>query len=109
MIIYDDILWSAFQIENEYGSYFACDYDYLRYLREKALAYLGQEVILITTDGSGDGYLKCGNLEGVYATVDFGVTSKFFPLFIQQSSIVFACFIILHIIHSFLTRIISKS
>ncbi|XP_071158148.1 beta-galactosidase-like isoform X2 [Mytilus edulis] len=62
------------QIENEYGSYFACDYDYLRYLREKALAYLGQEVILITTDGSGDGYLKCGNLEGVYATVDFGVT-----------------------------------
>ena len=48
----------------------------MRYLREKALTHLGDDVVLITTDGSGDGYLKCGTLEGVYSTVDFGMTSK---------------------------------
>ena len=48
----------------------------MRYLREKALTHLGDDVVLITTDGSGDVYLKCGTLEGVYSTVDFGITSK---------------------------------
>ena len=48
----------------------------MRYLREKALTHLGDDVILITVDGSGDKYLKCGTLEGVYSTVDFGITSK---------------------------------
>ena len=32
--------------------------------------------MLFTTDGDGDGYLKCGTLPDVYATVDFGVTCK---------------------------------
>jgi len=37
---------------------------------------LGDDVVLFTTDGDGDGYLKCGTLPDVYATVDFGVTCK---------------------------------
>ncbi|KAL7976826.1 hypothetical protein Chor_008775 [Crotalus horridus] len=38
------------QVENEYGSYFACDFHYLRYLKNLFRQYLGNEVILFTTD-----------------------------------------------------------
>ncbi|XP_072416594.1 beta-galactosidase [Chiloscyllium punctatum] len=62
----------AVQVENEYGSYFACDYDYLRYLLNLFRYHLGDEVILFTTDGADKGFLKCGALQGLYATVDFG-------------------------------------
>ncbi|XP_060572131.1 beta-galactosidase-like isoform X1 [Ruditapes philippinarum] len=62
------------QIENEYGSYPACDYTYLETLRDIARKNLGTDVVLFSTDGDGDGYLKCGTIEGVYATVDFGIT-----------------------------------
>uniref|UniRef100_A0AAR2LL20 Beta-galactosidase n=1 Tax=Pygocentrus nattereri TaxID=42514 RepID=A0AAR2LL20_PYGNA len=60
------------QVENEYGSYFACDFDYLRHLVKLFRSHLGEEVVLFSTDGAGVGYLKCGSLQGVYATVDFG-------------------------------------
>uniref|UniRef100_A0A8C7Q0I3 Beta-galactosidase n=1 Tax=Oncorhynchus mykiss TaxID=8022 RepID=A0A8C7Q0I3_ONCMY len=60
------------QVENEYGSYFACDYNYLRHLTSLFRSHLGNDVVLFTTDGAGAGYLKCGTLQGVYATVDFG-------------------------------------
>ncbi|XP_052278790.1 beta-galactosidase-like isoform X2 [Dreissena polymorpha] len=62
------------QIENEYGSYEACDYDYLRFLRDLARECLGNDTVLFTTDGDSDGFLKCGTLPDVYATIDFGVT-----------------------------------
>ncbi|KAL3880342.1 hypothetical protein ACJMK2_032589 [Sinanodonta woodiana] len=62
------------QVENEYGSYFACDYDYLRFLRQKMIDILGNDVVLFTTDGDGIGYLRCGTLQGLYTTVDFGIT-----------------------------------
>ncbi|XP_064613808.1 beta-galactosidase-like [Liolophura sinensis] len=62
------------QVENEYGSYFACDYDYLRYLEKKFRALLGDNIVLFTTDGAGVSYLKCGTLQGLYATVDFGIS-----------------------------------
>jgi len=62
------------QIENEYGSYPACDYDYLRFLRDKTRNMLGEDVVLFTTDGDGDAYLKCGTLPDVYTTIDFGIT-----------------------------------
>uniref|UniRef100_A0A8C4XAA5 Beta-galactosidase n=1 Tax=Erpetoichthys calabaricus TaxID=27687 RepID=A0A8C4XAA5_ERPCA len=69
------------QVENEYGSYFACDFNYLRHLMKLFRSHLGEEVVLFTTDGAGLGYLKCGTLQGLYATVDFGpggnVTSQF--------------------------------
>ncbi|XP_074546450.1 beta-galactosidase [Halichoeres trimaculatus] len=60
------------QVENEYGSYFACDYDYMRHLSKLFRSYLGDDVVLFTTDGAGTGYLKCGSIQGLYATVDFG-------------------------------------
>uniref|UniRef100_A0A674EMZ0 Beta-galactosidase n=1 Tax=Salmo trutta TaxID=8032 RepID=A0A674EMZ0_SALTR len=60
------------QVENEYGSYFACDYNYLRHLTSLFRSHLGNDVVLFTTDGAGAGYLKCGSLRGLYATVDFG-------------------------------------
>ncbi|KAL6466600.1 hypothetical protein MHYP_G00244040 [Metynnis hypsauchen] len=60
------------QVENEYGSYFACDFDYLRHLVKLLRSHLGEEVVLFSTDGAAVSYLKCGALQGVYATVDFG-------------------------------------
>ncbi|KAM7394331.1 hypothetical protein PAMP_021143 [Pampus punctatissimus] len=60
------------QVENEYGSYFACDYNYMRHLSKLFRSYLGEEVVLFTTDGAGLGYLKCGSMQNLYATVDFG-------------------------------------
>nr|XP_006821084.1 PREDICTED: beta-galactosidase-like [Saccoglossus kowalevskii] len=60
------------QIENEYGSYYSCDYDYLRFLRNKAMDKLGDDVVLFTTDGPTQNMLKCGTLQNVLTTVDFG-------------------------------------
>uniref|UniRef100_A0A0B7ART6 Beta-galactosidase n=1 Tax=Arion vulgaris TaxID=1028688 RepID=A0A0B7ART6_9EUPU len=63
------------QIENEYGSYFACDSIYMSYLLKKVKSLLG-DVVVYTTDGCGLHYLYCGKSEGAYATVDFGPTDK---------------------------------
>ncbi|XP_070565060.1 LOW QUALITY PROTEIN: beta-galactosidase-like [Ptychodera flava] len=60
------------QVENEYGSYYTCDYDYLRFLRNKIIDTLGSDVVLFTTDGPSDSLLKCGTLQNVLTTVDFG-------------------------------------
>uniref|UniRef100_UPI00398F80F3 beta-galactosidase-1-like protein isoform X2 n=1 Tax=Pristiophorus japonicus TaxID=55135 RepID=UPI00398F80F3 len=62
------------QVENEYGSYFTCDYNYLRHLREVLRSYLGDDVLLFTTDGNQVQELNCGTLQGIYATIDFGTT-----------------------------------
>lgn len=59
-------------MENEYGSYSACDYNYMRHLTALFRSHLGEEVVLFTTDGAGLRYLKCGSIQGLYATVDFG-------------------------------------
>ena len=64
------------QVENEYGSYYACDKNYLEHLHSTFRKYLGEDVVLFTTDGDSDGALKCGTLVPfMYATVDFGITS----------------------------------
>jgi len=60
------------QVENEYGSYYACDFQYTAHLRDLLKKYLGNDVVLFTTDGSGDGYLQCGRVDNAFATVDFG-------------------------------------
>lgn len=65
------------KIENEYGSYFACDRDYMHFLRDKVISILGSDVVIYTTDGSEDAYVKCGKIDGVYATVDFGPGCKY--------------------------------
>jgi len=62
------------QIENEYGSYFTCDSNYTGALRDQVRSVLGDDVVLYSTDGGADGYLRCGKIKDVYATVDFGIT-----------------------------------
>ncbi|NXU07601.1 BGAL galactosidase, partial [Buphagus erythrorhynchus] len=64
------------QVENEYGSYYACDYGYLRHLLGSFRALLGSEVLLFTTDSTGAEELRCGTLQGLYATIDFGPGSN---------------------------------
>ncbi|NXE27104.1 BGAL galactosidase, partial [Ardeotis kori] len=64
------------QVENEYGSYYACDYEYLRHLLGSFRALLGSEVLLFTTDSTRLEELRCGTLPGLYATIDFGPGSN---------------------------------
>ena len=45
---------------------------YRQHLRDVFRAHLGSNAVLITTDGAGLNFLKCGAVDGVYATVDFG-------------------------------------
>lgn len=75
------------QVENEYGSYFACDYNYLRFLAHRFRFHLGDDVLLFTTDGANVKSLKCGTLQGLYATVDFGTGSNFTKAFMIQRKI----------------------
>ena len=59
------------QVENEYGS-FGCDKTYTSILRDYTVKYLKDPVVLFTTDGYSEKNVKCGSIEGVHATVDFG-------------------------------------
>ncbi|KAJ7405262.1 Beta-galactosidase [Willisornis vidua] len=72
------------QVENEYGSYYACDYGYLRHLLGSFRALLGSEVLLFTTDSTGAEELRCGTLQGLYATIDFGPGSNVTEAFDAQ-------------------------
>ncbi|XP_066484549.1 beta-galactosidase isoform X1 [Tiliqua scincoides] len=72
------------QVENEYGSYFACDFDYLRYLQKLFRQHLGNEVVLFTTDGASKSLLRCGALQGLYSTVDFGPGNNVTAAFLVQ-------------------------
>ena len=61
------------QVENEYGSYYRCDHEYLAKICDLTEELLGKETVLFTTDGPNDNMLKCGSIaERAYATVDFG-------------------------------------
>uniref|UniRef100_A0A8C2TQF6 Galactosidase beta 1 like n=1 Tax=Coturnix japonica TaxID=93934 RepID=A0A8C2TQF6_COTJA len=64
------------QVENEYGSYYICDSSYLQHLLGTFRALLGPEVLLFTTDGAQVEDLRCGTLQGLYATIDFGPGSN---------------------------------
>lgn len=68
----------SYQIENEYGSYKACDSNYTTRLRDIVKNIVGNAAVLYTTDGAGSSYLRCGKIEGVYATVDFGTGKKLY-------------------------------
>ena len=72
------------QVENEYGSYFACDYIYTTFLRDLTRKYLGEKIVLFTTDGNGDYFLKCGKIDQVYATIDFGTEENPIKSFLAQ-------------------------
>ncbi|KAL7385231.1 hypothetical protein ABVT39_017945 [Epinephelus coioides] len=72
------------QVENEYGSYFACDYNYMRHLRTLFRFLLGEDTVLFTTDGNTDKEMTCGSLEGLYATIDFGTDNNLTEAFKRQ-------------------------
>lgn len=74
----------AVQVENEYGSYFACDYNYMRHLQTLFRFFLGEDIVLFTTDGNTDREMLCGTLEGLYATVDFGTDTNIAEAFKRQ-------------------------
>ena len=54
------------QVEKKYGSYFACDKDYMRHLENAFRKQFGDDVVLFTTDGAAENYLKCGTLLSLY-------------------------------------------
>ncbi|XP_028993235.1 beta-galactosidase-1-like protein [Betta splendens] len=72
------------QVENEYGSYFACDYNYMRHLRTLFRLFLGEDAFLFTTDGNTDKEMMCGTLQGLYATIDFGTDTNVSDAFRRQ-------------------------
>jgi len=72
------------QIENEYGSYPSCDFAYTSRLREVTRSALGPQALLYTTDGDSTSWLKCGKVQDVYATVDFGPGSNVTAAFEAQ-------------------------
>lgn len=72
------------QVENEYGSYYACDYNYMRHLRTLFTFFLGEDTVLFTTDGNTDREMTCGTLQGLYATVDFGTENNVTEAFNRQ-------------------------
>lgn len=72
------------QVENEYGSYFACDYNYMRHLRTLFSFFLGDNTVLFTVDGNTDKEMTCGSLQGLYATVDFGTDTNVSEAFKRQ-------------------------
>ncbi|XP_066135114.1 beta-galactosidase-1-like protein isoform X2 [Saccopteryx bilineata] len=72
----------SIQVENEYGSYKACDIKYMRHLAGLFRAILGEKILLFTTDGPEG--LHCGSLEGLYTTVDFGPADNMTKIFALQ-------------------------
>ncbi|XP_017848492.1 beta-galactosidase [Drosophila busckii] len=60
------------QVENEYGSYFACDINYRNWLRDETQSHVKDNAVLFTNDGPM--VLRCGKIQGVLATMDFGPT-----------------------------------
>ena len=66
------------QIENEYGSYKACDHSYMRHLTNITRTHLGDKVVLYTADGWDMHHLICGpmNYGNVLTTLNFGPNSS---------------------------------
>ncbi len=64
------------QVENEYGSFSACDRNYTTAIRDMIRNHVGNETVLFSVDGGAVSYLKCGVIPDVFATVDFGIASR---------------------------------
>ena len=60
------------QVENEYGSFFVCDHDYMTHLGQLFRKHLGDDAILFTVDSDWQFLMSCGTIPSLYATVDFG-------------------------------------
>ncbi|XP_062536491.1 beta-galactosidase-like [Armigeres subalbatus] len=61
-------------IENEYGSFAACDGRYLSFLKNLTEQYIQNDAVLFTNDGPEQ--LPCGRIPGVLATLDFGTAGS---------------------------------
>ncbi|KAJ6640309.1 Beta-galactosidase [Pseudolycoriella hygida] len=61
------------QVENEYGS-FDCDPNYKNWIREETEKYVQGKALLFTNDGPDQ--VRCGKIDGVFATLDFGTSSR---------------------------------
>jgi len=61
-------------VENEYGSYYACDSDYKLWLRDLLKGYVEDKALLFTIDICSQKDFDCGPIPEVYATVDFGIS-----------------------------------
>lgn len=64
------------QVENEYGSYYACDSNYKLWLRDLFKSYVENNALLYTIDICEQKNFDCGPIPEVYATVDFGISSN---------------------------------
>lgn len=62
------------QVENEYGSY-GSDHEYMRAI-QRAIRDAGFDVMLYTSDGSGDSALKGGTLPDVLSVINFGASDN---------------------------------
>ena len=62
------------QVENEYGSFYACDQNYMVWLRDETLKYTQENAVLFTNDGPS--VLRCGKIPNVLATMDFGASDN---------------------------------
>ena len=82
--VHHDIQLCRPQVENEYGSFSACDAVYMTQLRDLLRLHLGNDTLLFTTDGGDDSYLRCGPVAGAFATVDFGTGSDAAAAFAAQ-------------------------
>ncbi|EMS49254.1 Beta-galactosidase 8 [Triticum urartu] len=73
------------KIENEFGS-FGDDKNYLHYLVQLARRYLGNDIVLYTTDGGTTNTLKNGAIlqDDVFAAVDFSTGDDPWPIFRLQ-------------------------
>ncbi|MEQ2206711.1 hypothetical protein XENOCAPTIV_001996 [Xenoophorus captivus] len=59
----------------------------MRHLRTLFRFFLGEDVVLFTTDGNTDKEMTCGTLDGLFATVDFGTGWWFVTMCIEDRSI----------------------
>ncbi|XP_017111219.1 beta-galactosidase [Drosophila elegans] len=66
------------QVENEYGSYFACDLNYRNWIRDETESHVKGHAVLFTNDGPS--VLRCGKIQNVLATMDFGSTNDLKPV-----------------------------
>ncbi|KAJ6646250.1 Beta-galactosidase [Pseudolycoriella hygida] len=62
------------QVENEYSSYYACDREYMNWLRDETEKYVQKKAVLFTVDiPTTPGQMRCGTADDVFATTDFGI------------------------------------
>jgi beta-galactosidase len=62
------------EVEHEYGALNVCDEDYKTHMKTLIESYVGSNTILFTTDRPKGDEMKCGFIEDVFATTNFGTS-----------------------------------